>query len=68
MADLATPSAVSMSTMAPDTQNSNGTETSSKPAVTRPEKPDEDAFKAAVEKARKALTDAQEHTVCRQAA
>ena len=60
MAEFATPSAAAMSTMDAGADAPNGT---SKPAVTKPEKPDEDAFKKAVEQARKALNDAQESSV-----
>ena len=60
MADFATPSAATMSTMDAGADAPNGT---SKPAVNKPEKPDEDAFKKAVEQARKALNDAQESSV-----
>lgn len=59
MAEFATPSAAAMSTMDAGAET-NGT---SKPAVTKPEKPDEDVFKKAVEQARKALSDAQESSV-----
>lgn len=66
MADFATPSAAAISSLDAGAEAStNGTSTpaASKPAG-RPEKPDESVFKAAVEKARKALNDAQEYAVC----
>lgn len=59
MADLATPSAATMGTI-----NAGATpDTTTKQAITKPEKPDEASFKAELEKLRKALGDAQESTV-----
>jgi len=57
MADLATPSAALISTM------DATAEEATKQHASKPEKPDESAFKESVEKARKALASAQEATV-----
>lgn len=68
MAELATPSAAAIGT-SDTTAATNGTSTPTGTAKstppTRPEKPDESLFKEAVEKARKALNDAQQATVSR---
>ena len=60
MADLATPSAAAMGTMDATAPIDN----KKQPAFTKHEKPDETVYKVELEKARKALADAQEHTVC----
>jgi len=66
MAELATPSAAAIGT-SDTTATTNGSSTptgAAKPNPTvRPEKPDENLFKESVEKARKALNDAQAATV-----
>jgi len=64
MAELATPSAAAIGT-SDTTAAANGASTppAKSNTTTRPEKPDENLFKEAVEKARKALTDAQQTTV-----
>ena len=59
MADLATPSAATMGTI-----NAGATpDTPKQQTIAKPEKPDEAAFKAELEKLRKALSAAQESTV-----
>lgn len=60
MADLATPSAAAITTMDSTAETAAP---SLKQHATKPEKPDEGVFKTALEKARKALTDAQNSTV-----
>lgn len=60
MAEFATPSAAAMSTGAAPAEDTENKHT----ATTKPEKPDEGIFKAAVETARKVLTSAQDATVC----
>lgn len=62
MADLATPSAAAMTTMDASAETAAPSLEVKQHAV-KPEKPDEGVFKAALEKARKALTDAQASTV-----
>ena len=65
MAELATPSAAAIGTsdIAPTNGSSTPTGAAKSNSTVRPEKPDENLFKEAVEKARKALTDAQASTV-----
>ena len=55
MADLATPSAATMSTI-----NAKADAPNTKPQVTKPERPDEDAYKKELAEAEKALTSVQE--------
>ena len=61
MADVATPSAVDMATsnIKPDRQ-----ETTEKPEKKRPEKPDEEKYKADLAKAEKEHSTSQEALVC----
>ena len=58
MADLATPSAVAMSTM------DAGATSNQKPQKARPDKPDEATYKDNLSKAEKAYLAAQEKFVC----
>jgi len=62
MAELATPSAAAIGT-SDTTATTNGSSTLKSNPPVRPEKPDENLFKQAVEQARKALSDAQAATV-----
>ena len=58
MADMATPSAATMSTI------DAGAEPSQKPQKTKPEKPDEHKYKESLGKAQKEHAAAQERVVC----
>ena len=59
MADFATPSAATMTTM----DASADVSTASKTQVTKPERPDEDSYKKALAAAEKALAEVQEKQV-----
>ena len=60
MADLATPSAAEMSTIDAEVETPNA---SSKGHVQKPERPDEDHFRVAVEASRKEVDDARDARV-----
>lgn len=62
MADLATPSAATMSTIDAGSEPVNA---SAKPHVQKPEKPEEEQFQIAVEKSRKEVDDARSARVSR---
>jgi len=58
MADMATPSAVAMTTMDPEAPTGKGT-----PQVVKPERPDEEQYKKDVEKAEKEFQEAMKKLV-----
>ena len=60
MAEVATPSAIAMST-----SNAGAQDKSKATTVQKPERPDEEAFKAELAKAEKDLKASQERLVCR---